>query len=139
MTSEWPTSNPDAEEALAKLVPSHCVNPLPAYDQNGILLEPSLYTCRLDGATVIIRFNLSHHLIRGKEGERSVDAFSARVVQIRIVRPPPTALPVTPRRRKLLPTDDYFGSFTPTKRARYDDNDNNKGNPRAGSKMRTIE
>jgi hypothetical protein len=85
---------------------------------------------------VIIRFNLSHHLIRGKDGQRSSDTFSARIVQIRIVRPPSAALPVTPRKKKLLPTDDYFGSFTPTKRPRYDD-DNDKGNGRP-SKMRAI-
>lgn len=136
MTRDWPTSNPDTKEALAKLVATHCVNPLPAYDQNAILIEPYLYTRRLDGATVIIRFNLSHHLIC-KKGERPIDTFSGRVVQIRVVRPPPTALPATPRKKKLLPTDDYFGSFTPTKRPRYDEDDNT-GSSRP-SKMRAIE
>ena len=62
-------SNPNTKEALAKLVATHCVNPLPAYDQNAILIELYLYTRRLDGAAVIIRFNLSHHLIC-KKGER---------------------------------------------------------------------
>ena len=81
---------------------------------------------------MIIRFNLSHHLIRGKEGERSTDTFSVRIVQVRVIRPPPTALPATPRKRKLLPTDDYFGSFTPTKRPRADDNDNDKKGNIAG-------
>ena len=87
---------------------------------------------------MIIRFNLFHHLIRGKEpGERSSDTFSARIVQVRVVRPPPTALPATPRKKYLLPTDDYFGSFTPTKRPRYD-GDDDKRNARP-SKMRAIE
>lgn len=137
MTRNWPTSNRDTTDALAKLVTTHCVNPLPGYDQNAILLEPHLYTRRLDGATAIIRFNLSHHLIHSDvPGEKSCDTFSARVVQIRIIRPPPTALPATPRRKKLLPTDDYFGSFTPTKRPRFDDDGDKEGvRP---SKMRAI-
>ena len=136
MTRGWPTSNSDAAEALEKLVPSHTVNPLPAYDQHGIAIEPLFYKSRLDGSTAIIRFSLLHHVIHSKENEQPVDMFSARVYQIRVIRPP-ASIPVTPRKKKMMPTDDYFGTFTPTKRPRFDDDDDDKESPRP-SKVRVI-
>ena len=107
---------------------THTVNPLPTYDQNGILLEPQYYTKRLDGATVIIRFELFHYLVRSKD-KPAVDTFSTRLVQVRIILPPAGASPATPRKKKLLPHDTYFGSFIPTKRGR-DDDDEGKENQR---------
>jgi len=121
-TRAWPTSTPEAASALAAASETHSVNPLPAYDLNGVLVDPQQYTRRLDGATVIIRFELNHYLIRSK-GQPSIDTFSARVVQLRVILPPPGASPVTPRKKKILPRDDYFGSFTPTKRGRDDEED----------------
>ena len=123
-TRAWPTSSPEAANALAVAAETHSVNPLPAYDLNGVLVEPQYYTKRLDGATVIIRFELNHYLIRSKD-KPSVDTFSARVVQLRVILPPPGASPATPRKKKVLPRDDYFGSFTPTKRGRGDEDDEN--------------
>lgn len=115
---------------------THCVNPLPAYDQNGVLLEPQYYMKRLEGATVIIRFELNHYLINKGKDRAAVDTFSARVVQIRIILPPPGASPATPRKKRVLPCDDYFGSFTPTKRNRDDDDDNEKENLRPSKTAR---
>ena len=128
-TRGWPTSTPEAAEALAVAAESHSVNPLPAYDQNGVLIEPQYYTRRLDGATVIIRFELYHYLIRSRDMP-PVDTFSARVVQLRVILPPQGASPATPRKKKILPHDDYFGSFTPTKRSRDDEDDDDKENDR---------
>jgi len=139
-TRAWPTSTPEAAEALAAAAETHSVNPLPAYDQNGVLVEPLQYNRRLDGATVIIRFELYHYLIRNK-GKPAVDTFSARVVQLRIVLPPPGASPATPRKKKLLPHDTYFGSFTP-KRGRDDedddDNEDGKENQRPLKALRYV-
>lgn len=77
----------------------------------------------LDGATVVIRFELFHYLIRNGRDRPATDTFSARVVQVRVILPPPGQSPATPRKKKVLPRDDYFGSFTPTKRGRDDDDD----------------
>ena len=127
-TRAWPTSTPQAAEALAAASDSHHVEPLLAYDINSVLIEPQYYMRRLDGATVILQFELSHHLIR-KQGKPPVDTFSARVVQIRVILPPPGVAPATPRKKRVLPRDDYFGSFMPTKRGQDDnDNDNDKEN-----------
>ena len=122
-TRAWPTSTPEAAMALAVAAQTHQVNPLPGYDQNGVLLEPHYYGKRLDGATVVIRFELFHYLIRKGKDKHGIDTFSARVVQLRIILPPPGACPATPWKKKVLPHDTYFGSFTPTKRGRDDDDE----------------
>ena len=122
-TRSWPTSTPTAAEALAAAASTHQVNPLPAYDQNGVLLEPQYYTKRLDGATVVIRFELNHYAIQQKDKKRIVDTLSARIIQIRVILPPPGACPATPRKKKTALHDTYFGSFTPTKHRRDDDDD----------------
>ena len=93
---------------------------------------------RLEGATVIIRFELNHYLIRKKD-QRAVDTFSARVVQLRVILPPPGASPATPRRRKVLASDTYFGSFTPSKRSRDDeDEEKEKENKRPSKISRSV-
>jgi hypothetical protein len=92
-------------------------------------MEPQYYMRRLDGATVILRFELFHHLIRKGQGGAATDTFSARVVQIRVILPPPGGSPANPRKKKVLPYDNYFGSFTPTKRNRDDDGDDKENGP----------
>ena len=136
-TRAWPTSTERAAEDLAVAAETHAVNPLPVYDQNGVLLEPQYYTKRLDGATVIIRFELNHYLIRAK-GEPPSDTFSARIVQARIILPPTGASPATPRKKKLLPHDTYFGSFTPSKRGRDDDDDDDNNNKENGRPLKFL-
>lgn len=109
---------------------------MPGYDQNGVLPEPQYYTKCLDGATVIIRFELTHYLIRKGKDQAAVDTFSARIVQLRIILSPPGASPTTPGKKKVLPHDNYFGSFTPTKCGRDDDDDDNKENDCPSKTMR---
>ena len=138
-TRAWPTSTPEAAEALTAAAETHKVNPLPAYDQNGVVIEPQFYTRRLEGATVIIRFELYHYLIRNGKNQPATDTFSARVFHIRVILPPPGASPATPRKRRVLPRDDYFGSFTPTKRHRDgDDDDSSKENRRPSKLIRWV-
>ena len=100
-TQAWPTSTPQAAEALAATSESHRVEPLLAYDLNGVLIEPHYYMKRLDGTTVILRFELTHHLIH-RQGKALVDTFSARIVQIRVIFPLPGAAPVTPQKKRVL-------------------------------------
>lgn len=139
-TRAWPTSTPEAAEALAAVSETHAVCALPAYDQNGQLIEPQLYTRRLGGATAILRFELNHYVIRNKKNKKELptDTFSARLVQLRVIIPPSAATPVTPRRRRLLPSDDYFGSFTPRKDFKRDDDDSEKENGRGPVKRLRI-
>jgi len=55
----------------------------------------------LDGATAIIRFELYHYLIRKGKDQPAVDTFSTRVVQVRIIPPPPWEhLPLPPERER---------------------------------------
>ena len=133
-TWAWPTSTPQAAEALAATSESHHVEPLLTYNLNGVLIEPQYYMKRLDGATVILWFELAHHLIC-KQGKVPVNTFSARIVQICVILPPPGVAPATPRKKRVLPRDSYFGSFTPTKCGR-DDNDEDKENDMPRKLMR---
>ena len=134
-TRTWPTSTPEAAKALAVAAETHQVNPLPAYDQNGVLLEPQYYSKRLDGATVVLCFELTHYLIHKKD-QHAIDTLSAHIVQLRIILPLPRSSPTTPRKKKIPLHDNYFGTFTPTKRRRGDDNDNKGNDERAAKTMR---
>ena len=64
---DWPTSTLKAAEDLAALAAAHAVCPLPAYDINGVLIKLRWYAHHLEGATVILRFHLNHHLIRNSK------------------------------------------------------------------------
>lgn len=126
-TREWPTTTPEATAALPQVAQTHAVCPLPAYDQNGVLIEPGLYTRRLERATVIMRFELTHFVIRNKKDKNAppTDTFCGQLVQLRVIIPPP-GNSVTPRRRKVLPSDHYFGSFTPRKGIKEDESNSDK-------------
>lgn len=54
----------------------------------------------LDGATAIIRFELYHYLIRKGKDQPAVDTFSTRVVQVRIIPPPPGSISRYPQKEK---------------------------------------
>ena len=136
-TRAWSTTTPEAAEALALITETHAVCPLPAYDKNGVIIEPRAYGCRLEGVMVIIRFELNHYVIRNKKHKNDIptDAFSARVIQLRVIIPPPAAHPVTPQKRNLLPSNNYFGAFTPHKNFKKDEDgsDEEKGGPSANT------
>ena len=122
---------PRVAEDLAALAETHAVCPLPAYDQNRILIELRWYARRLEGATVILQFKLHHFLIQNSKQdkkEKPTDTFSVRLVQLCVIIPPPATSPATPRKRKVLPSDNYFGSFTPRKNPKDDNNNSNKEN-----------
>lgn len=135
-TRAWPTSMTEASEALAAAAETHHIKLLPAYKINGVTMEPQYYMKRLDGATVILRFELAHHLICKGHEKVGIDMFSARVVQIRVILPPQGGAPATPRKlKKLLPYNNYFGSFTPTK-CNWDDDGDDKENSLPPKTMR---
>ena len=99
---------------LAAAAETHRVKQLPAYDLNSVLMEPQYYTKCLDGTTVILWFELTHHLIHKGKDKPAINTFSTCVVQICVILPLPGTAPATPQ-KKLLPHNTYFSSFTPTK------------------------
>ena len=100
---------------------THQVNPLLAYDQNGSLLEPQDYAKCLEGATVVIYFELNHYVIHQKD-EHTVDTFRACITKIRVILPPETS-PATPQRKKVLLNNAYPVSFTPNRHCGDDNHD----------------
>ncbi len=81
----------------------HYVVPIPAYDMRGDLIHPGYYRCRLEGALVVLRFNLTHWAIKRAGG--GTDVYVADIVSIRVLAPP-APNPVTPRKRGRVPAFD---------------------------------
>ncbi|KAF8061429.1 hypothetical protein FPV67DRAFT_1673075 [Lyophyllum atratum] len=105
-TDNWPAVYDAAKHALAEMVDTHCVNPLPAYDMNGRLLKPSAYRENLQGAVVICHLNLSHWFIKGDLS----DTYVANVVNLRVLVPPKPKAQVAPHKRKLCHMDPMAAS-----------------------------
>ncbi|EMD31578.1 hypothetical protein CERSUDRAFT_78031 [Gelatoporia subvermispora B] len=102
----WPCWTDDAKDAIEDLKFTHRVVPIPLYGLDNQLVKPCDYRRVLRGATVEVHFSLRHWSIgkRGKrDGEepRGLDAFSADVFAIHVVKPAPPPMPSTPRKRKV--------------------------------------
>lgn len=98
------------------------VNPLPAYDMHGHIIEPAFYQRRLEGALAEVRFTLTHWPISKRDGATGgTDIYTGDIDYIRVIAPPKPTL-VTPRRRKIFAVDPIGPSapITPTKKRRYD-------------------
>ena len=80
----WPTTTPEAEEALHKIQNTHQVRPLPAYSTNGKKILPNKYRERLQSAIVEVQFTISHIIVNKK------DIFGADIVNIDVLQPPQT-------------------------------------------------
>lgn len=95
------------------------VNPLPAYDMHGHLIEPNFYQRRLEGALVEVHFTLTHWSIGKKGTAGGTDIYTGDIEYIRVLAPPKPTL-VTPRRRKIFAVDPIAPStpITPTKKCR---------------------
>ncbi|KAF8076842.1 hypothetical protein FPV67DRAFT_1445399 [Lyophyllum atratum] len=117
----WPAVYDAAKEALASMVDTHNVIPLPAYDMHGALLWPIHYRAYLEGALVQVHFNLTHWSIGAKDSNPAVDTYVADISNIRVLTPPVAKGPVTPRKRKVSAKDpmtpDSQGS-SPSKKNR---------------------
>ena len=90
-------------KALVLIAETHAVCLLPAYNQNGVIIEPRVYGRQLEGAMVIIQLKLNHYVIRNKKHKNDMptDTFSARVIQLCVIIPPPAAHLVTPQKHNL--------------------------------------
>ncbi|PIL27788.1 hypothetical protein GSI_10941 [Ganoderma sinense ZZ0214-1] len=84
--SGWPTSSDAARDARDELVATHVARPLPAFDVNGDLVPPSRYLADLQGATVVVKFSLSHFPIRGKN--MTVHTMCVNIEHMRVLIPP---------------------------------------------------
>ena len=80
---DWPVI-PANEYELDSIKSSHYVQPLPAYDIRGNLIEPSLYKEKLAGAIARVCFTVIHYPIKQKH------IFNALVRDITIIQPPTT-------------------------------------------------
>ena len=95
----------------------HIVNPIPAYDMHRYLIPPNLYRSHLAGAIIELHFELTHWLMKGRNGEVSCDTYAADIVVICVlILLKPTL--VTPRKRKVFDKLDPFASPSPQKKAR---------------------
>ncbi|KAG2339461.1 hypothetical protein BDR05DRAFT_1039141 [Suillus weaverae] len=94
--ASWPVSD-RCKGHLHELVPSHNIQPLPAYDENHKLILPSQYESKLKGALVEVHMAICHHRIKSSKR----DIFNA-VLQEIIVLAPPAAMPTSPFKRHRL-------------------------------------
>lgn len=101
----------EAEYGLERIRASHEVNIPPFYDMHYMILDPRTYRQHLDGATAVLRFTLSHHII-GK-GADLKNVFTADIVDVVIIH---GGLPrvVTPKRRRVY----AIHPSSPTKKQR---------------------
>ncbi|KIO11184.1 hypothetical protein M404DRAFT_128063, partial [Pisolithus tinctorius Marx 270] len=89
----WPVQDP-LKEALERAASTHYMSPLPAFDVNGIAIDPVDYHRLLCGAIVQVHFALFHYSIRGDR--KSIFLTAAR--EIRVLRAPLLA-PCNPLKR----------------------------------------
>jgi len=101
----WPAYSDVVKAALAAMHTSHTVNPVLAYDIDEKLIVPQRYRTRLVGAVVIIRFTVTHWSFGRRVNDPAVDRYVANLVHMRVLVPPKSKGPVTPRKRKIPLTD----------------------------------
>ncbi|KAI9069331.1 hypothetical protein FKP32DRAFT_1692904 [Trametes sanguinea] len=81
-TENWPTTTPDAQRELKKILSSHIAQPLPVYDpanENRIIL-PSQYNSKLRDTMCFLRFTLTHYTFseeKNASGSKLKDVYVA--------------------------------------------------------------
>ncbi|KAJ3555224.1 hypothetical protein NM688_g2695 [Phlebia brevispora] len=121
--ARWPINprHPLAVEEHQELIHTHIVNFLPAFDHNGVLIEPTQYERQLSGAIVSLHFTISHWTIAGKSGSDASDTFVLDVEDISVIEPPAaTSTGGKKRARQFVENDP----FTLHKKRRVDENRN---------------
>ncbi|KAI6006098.1 hypothetical protein EDD15DRAFT_2359233 [Pisolithus albus] len=88
-------------DELFLLQRTHRLQPLQARGQNGRILSPKDYRDNLENAVVELLFNLWHWPIGPKKGEKGNDCYTAEIVHIRVLQPPPPPATNSPRKRKI--------------------------------------
>lgn len=101
--ANWPTSSAITTAALQAIKNSHRTRPLPAFDTDGLLIEPRKYIEKLRGATVLAKFSMMHYAIgERKAGQRGSarpvkDVYCFDVEYLRVIIPP-APMPVAKRK-----------------------------------------
>ncbi|KAL1947153.1 hypothetical protein VTO73DRAFT_14114 [Trametes versicolor] len=108
--AKWPTSTTVTQAALQSIKESHRTRPLPAFDVNGVLIEPKSYVEKLRGATVLAKFNILHYNIgTSRTGQRGnareiKDVFCLDVEYLRVIIAPLRTPPVKRKAYSLIDT-----------------------------------
>jgi len=118
---DWPVQTEAARQGLSGMLTTHRVNPLPAYDHKGNLIQPTEYRAKLMGAIVRATITLKHwNITANLKGDEpnSRDTYTADIENLRILVPAPKpATPTTtPRKRRNLEKTD---PGSPTKKGRF--------------------
>lgn len=108
-TAKWPVQEV-LKDALIRAASTHYVSPLPAFDIDGIAVEPVDYHRLLCGAIVQVHFAILHFFIKGDR--KSVFTTAAR--EMHMLRAP-LRVPVNPLKRVRLRNE---GSATGNKKSR---------------------
>ncbi|KDR79172.1 hypothetical protein GALMADRAFT_1225905 [Galerina marginata CBS 339.88] len=117
----WPAHFDAAKEALQNMVSTHRVVPVPAYNIQGNLIHPEQYRKHLERATARVTFSLKHWCIGAKykgSGVPGDDTYIADIESIRVLEPPRSPVPDTPRKRKIAATDPLDIEMSPSRRSR---------------------
>ncbi|KIL68346.1 hypothetical protein M378DRAFT_21881 [Amanita muscaria Koide BX008] len=110
----WPAFYAQAREELKKMVDTHRVNHLDAFDEQGHLIEPADYRKRLQGALVLIRFTLNHWAISERAGQPPCDTFAATICSMRVLAPSASfSQSNVPQKRKFHKTDPFTPDISP--------------------------
>ncbi|KAI6006908.1 hypothetical protein EDD15DRAFT_2394204 [Pisolithus albus] len=89
LPQNWYLSREETREELYLLETTHKLRPLPAYDVDGHLIPPAAYQRSLENAVVELHSNLCHWPIASKAGAAAYDSYTADIVFIRVLVPPP--------------------------------------------------
>ncbi|KAG2055899.1 hypothetical protein BDR06DRAFT_1043603 [Suillus hirtellus] len=93
-----------AAQQMPDIVSSHNIRPLPAYDENHILIPPLQYEAKLRGALVEVHMAFCH------TKKSKCDIFDA-VLQELIVLLPPAPMPSSPFKRQRLNDGPYTEQY----------------------------
>jgi hypothetical protein len=74
---------------------THHIIPIPAYEQEGMLMYPQHYRHQLQGAIVELHFMLMHWSIGAKPGksQQRVDTYSAELFSMGVFKKPLPSIP----------------------------------------------
>ncbi|KIK77994.1 hypothetical protein PAXRUDRAFT_834770 [Paxillus rubicundulus Ve08.2h10] len=89
----WPVAK-WCQSQLQGLLPTHDICPLPAYEEDGSLIQPRQYESKLRGALVEVHMSFCYHHIKILKKH----VFNAIPRQLIVLRPP-AALPSNPFKR----------------------------------------
>ncbi|KAI6010047.1 hypothetical protein PISMIDRAFT_12614 [Pisolithus microcarpus 441] len=103
-------------EELFLLQRTHHLQPLQARGQDGTIMSPATYQTNLENAIVKLHFNLWHWPIGPRNGSSGNDCYTAEIVHIHVLKPPPPAVSNSPRKRKIPAYLDPEASVSASKK-----------------------